>query len=178
MKPELPHGELPLQSTEFPGDYCEREPPDPIPNSEVKTLSADGSVAVGHVRVGRRQGPNPKPRSASKLDGALSSRGQPCRLGAPSGQVQVASLSGAGRAASRGVGWVLPVQGTQAFPPGASSQSSSHHEILRHTVDERTKRCILVGPSHCGCESCPATRSLTSWQVICVGTRIQAPWRH
>ena len=69
-----PEGALALSrfnQTEFPGDYCEWEPPDPFPNSEVKTLSADGSVAVGHVRVGRRQGPNPKPRSAL-LDGALS----------------------------------------------------------------------------------------------------------
>ena len=55
---------LPLQPPEFPGDYCEREPPDPFPNSEVKTFSADGSVAVGHVRVGRRQGPNSEPRPA------------------------------------------------------------------------------------------------------------------
>ena len=28
------------------------EPPDPIPNSEVKPLSADGSVGSPHVRVG------------------------------------------------------------------------------------------------------------------------------
>jgi hypothetical protein len=31
------------------------EPPDPIPNSEVKRLSADGSVGSPHVRVGHRQ---------------------------------------------------------------------------------------------------------------------------
>ena len=41
--------------TEFPGGNSEREPPDPIPNSEVKTLSADGSVGSPHVRVGHRQ---------------------------------------------------------------------------------------------------------------------------
>ena len=34
------------------------EPPDPIPNSEVKRLSADGSVGHPHVRVGHRQAPN------------------------------------------------------------------------------------------------------------------------
>jgi len=28
----------------LPGDYSEREPPDPISNSEVKPLSADDSV--------------------------------------------------------------------------------------------------------------------------------------
>ena len=55
---------LPLKPPEFPGDYCEREPPDPFPNSEVKTFCADGSVAVGHVRVGHCQGPNSEPRPA------------------------------------------------------------------------------------------------------------------
>ena len=32
-------------SLRLPGGNSEREPPDPIPNSEVKTLCADGSVA-------------------------------------------------------------------------------------------------------------------------------------
>ena len=41
--------------TDFPGGNSEREPPDPIPNSEVKTLSADGSVGSPHVRVGHCQ---------------------------------------------------------------------------------------------------------------------------
>ena len=36
-------------------DHSELEPPDPIPNSEVKRLSADGSVGLPHVRVGHRQ---------------------------------------------------------------------------------------------------------------------------
>jgi len=40
----------------------EREPPDPIPNSEVKTPCADGSVVFGHARVGHRQAPYPNPR--------------------------------------------------------------------------------------------------------------------
>ena len=39
----------------LPGGNSEREPPDPIPNSEVKTLCADGSVGSPHVRVGHRQ---------------------------------------------------------------------------------------------------------------------------
>ncbi len=34
------------------------EPPDTIPNSEVKRLSADGSVGFPHVRVGHCQAPN------------------------------------------------------------------------------------------------------------------------
>jgi hypothetical protein len=43
-------------------DHSKLEPPDPIPNSEVKRLSADGSVGSPHVRVGHRQASNPKPR--------------------------------------------------------------------------------------------------------------------
>ena len=39
----------------LPGGYSEREPPDPIPNSEVKTLSADDSVGSPHVKVGHCQ---------------------------------------------------------------------------------------------------------------------------
>lgn len=41
--------------TSFPGDHSEREPPDPFPNSEVKLLSANGSVGPPHARVGHRQ---------------------------------------------------------------------------------------------------------------------------
>ncbi len=47
-------------------DNSEREPPEPISNSEVKPLSADGSVMFRHVRVGHRQAFIPKkpPRGA------------------------------------------------------------------------------------------------------------------
>jgi hypothetical protein len=37
------------------GGNSEWEPPDPISNSEVKTLCADGSVPFGHARVGHCQ---------------------------------------------------------------------------------------------------------------------------
>jgi hypothetical protein len=37
--------------TSLLGDHSEREPPDPIPNSEVKPLSVDDSVAVCHAKV-------------------------------------------------------------------------------------------------------------------------------
>ena len=37
------------------GDHSVVEPPVPIPNTEVKHCSADGSVAKGYVRVGRCQ---------------------------------------------------------------------------------------------------------------------------
>ncbi len=49
---------------ELPDDISEREPPDSIPNSEVKPLSADGSVGFPHVRVGHCQAFNTKPHSA------------------------------------------------------------------------------------------------------------------
>jgi hypothetical protein len=39
----------------LPDGYSEREPPDPFPNSEVKTLSADDSVGLPHVKVGHCQ---------------------------------------------------------------------------------------------------------------------------
>src|SRR5580704_10671273 len=44
--------------TGLPGGNSEREPPDPIPNSEVKTFCADGSVACCHARVGHCQAPH------------------------------------------------------------------------------------------------------------------------
>jgi hypothetical protein len=37
------------------GDQSEVEPPGPIPNPEVKRLSADDSGTIGPVKVGRRQ---------------------------------------------------------------------------------------------------------------------------
>ncbi len=39
----------------LPGGHSEWEPPDPIPNSEVKLLSADDSVGSPHVKVGHCQ---------------------------------------------------------------------------------------------------------------------------
>ena len=44
----------------FPGSLSGREPPDPIPNSEVKTPSADDSVRSPHVKVGHCQDLNLK----------------------------------------------------------------------------------------------------------------------
>ena len=51
-------GLIDLHSPFLLGDHSEMEPPDPIPNSEVKRFSADGSVGVPHVRVGHRQAPH------------------------------------------------------------------------------------------------------------------------
>ena len=49
-----------IDYTSLLGDHSEREPPDPIPNSEVKPLSADDSVAVCHAKVGNCQALNTK----------------------------------------------------------------------------------------------------------------------
>ena len=58
--------------TGLPGGNSEREPPDPIPNSEVKTLCADGSVAASHARVGHCQAPHAIRPHARKSIGAFS----------------------------------------------------------------------------------------------------------
>ena len=51
---KLDRARAPLEIS-LPDDNSELEPPDPISNSEVKRLSADGSVGFPHVRVGHRQ---------------------------------------------------------------------------------------------------------------------------
>ena len=62
-------------SDSLPGGHSEREPPDPFPNSEVKTLCADGSVLFGHARVGHCQAFRRKTPGAARFRGFL--------LGAP-----------------------------------------------------------------------------------------------
>jgi hypothetical protein len=52
----------PFFNTSLPGGLSEWEPPDPIPNSEVKLLSADDSVGLPHVKVGHCQAFIRKPR--------------------------------------------------------------------------------------------------------------------
>ena len=47
--------------TDLPGGHSKWEPPDPIPNSEVKLLSADDSVGFPHVKVGHCQALIPNP---------------------------------------------------------------------------------------------------------------------
>ena len=55
-----------LMVKSFPGGNSRVEPPDPIPNSEVKRSSADDSVGLPHVKVGHCQVSNAKPRTSSK----------------------------------------------------------------------------------------------------------------
>ena len=44
-----------LERRRASGDHGAVEPPVPIPNTEVKRRSADGSIAIGYARVGRCQ---------------------------------------------------------------------------------------------------------------------------
>src|SRR6185295_1601550 len=55
-----------------PGGNSEWEPPDPIPNSEVKTLRADGSVPFGHARVGHCQALSRKAPEVERSQGLFS----------------------------------------------------------------------------------------------------------
>ena len=62
----IQRGKTGLALTSLSDDHRALEPPDSIPNSEVKRCIADGSVGLPHVRVGHRQAPNRKPRSGNR----------------------------------------------------------------------------------------------------------------
>ena len=67
----FPKGIIPTTTATLhplPGEYSAVEPPDPIPNSEVKRSCADGSVHA-HARVGHRQGLYPKPPQRQRCGG-------------------------------------------------------------------------------------------------------------
>ena len=51
----------------LPGGTSAVVPPDPMPNSEVKRRSADGSVGSPHVRVGNCQASNKTKGSVERL---------------------------------------------------------------------------------------------------------------
>ena len=59
-------GWAPVMGNSLSDEHSKLEPPDPISNSEVKRLSADGSVGSPHVRVGHRQAFIRKRPSASR----------------------------------------------------------------------------------------------------------------
>lgn len=61
IKPTLKTESLTPFHTSLPGGKRALEPPDPIPNSEVKRCIADGSVGLPHVRVGHCRASNPDP---------------------------------------------------------------------------------------------------------------------
>ena len=52
------------------GDHSNFDPPDSMPNSVVKRISADGSVGLPHVRVGHRQA-SKKENSGHSVVGVL-----------------------------------------------------------------------------------------------------------
>jgi hypothetical protein len=60
----MPIRPTPTQAS-LPDDNRVVEPPDPLPNSEVKRNIADGSVGLPHVRVGHRQASNLKGRTGN-----------------------------------------------------------------------------------------------------------------
>src|SRR5690606_666644 len=98
-------------ATELLDDHRALEPPDPIPNSEVKRCIADGSVGLPHVRVGHRQAPNRKPRHLAgfcigRLSGALCYY---CPMGQP----------------GRGPGWTAAGAAQGPSPYGACHCRSS-----------------------------------------------------
>src|SRR5690606_2880969 len=79
--------------------YRALEPPDPIPNSEVKRCIADGSVGLPHVRVGHRQAPNRKPRHLAgvfigRLSGTLCYYCPRCQPGREPGWTAAGCLQG------------------------------------------------------------------------------------
>ncbi len=53
--------------TDLPGGNSAVVPPDPMPNSEVKRRSADGSVGSPHVRVGNCQASNKDEASCESM---------------------------------------------------------------------------------------------------------------
>ncbi|EGQ8028367.1 hypothetical protein J7I06_000002 [Vibrio vulnificus] len=53
-KDEVPSSILGISTMILLSDNSALDPPDSIPNSEVKQSSADGSVGFPHVRVGHR----------------------------------------------------------------------------------------------------------------------------
>lgn len=55
FNPNFRQGRKALANQSLPGGHSEWEPPDPIPNSEVKLLSADDSVGSPHAKVGHCQ---------------------------------------------------------------------------------------------------------------------------
>ena len=54
-------------SAGLPDEHRAVEPPDPLPNSEVKRSIADGSVGFPHVRVGHRQASNETPHTGNRM---------------------------------------------------------------------------------------------------------------
>ncbi len=60
MPPIVPH-DPPFQIRQVSGDPSAVAPPVPIPNTEVKRCSPDGSASIGRARVGRCQSYAPLP---------------------------------------------------------------------------------------------------------------------
>src|SRR3954471_22471842 len=66
------------------GDHSAVAPPVPIPNTEVKRCSPDGSATIGCARVGRRQNKNPAGLIRS---GVFAFRAPPARRSPAQGEL-------------------------------------------------------------------------------------------
>ncbi len=86
------HGDIKGQDVErrqknLPGGESAVVPPDPMPNSEVKRRSADGSVGSPHARVGNCQASNeakgPVERPGLLFLGWVTRGGRGCRTQGP-----------------------------------------------------------------------------------------------
>ncbi len=113
---------------ELPGGQGGREPPDPIPTSEVKPPRADDSVDP-HAKVGHRQAPNPRP-PATKAGGLLF-----CRQDAH-GPRRCQARRGAG-----------PVQ-------DLGGKSGLWRQRLLALADDLATRCVLLDFIRCRCVGC------------------------
>jgi hypothetical protein len=138
--------------TGLPGGNSEREPPDPIPNSEVKTFCADGSVAGCHARVGHCQASHAKSPDTRESVGALfvwaelrHMSGVPCFM-ADDLEYDPHSYKYS----------QLPVHRNGTDDLNATMKANGGHP-MKYAV--RTLLTILGAVGLCSCESLPSTDS-------------------
>ena len=91
---EVTHQSRAAQALLRSGDISVVAPPVPIPNTEVKRCSPDGSTAKGRARVGRRQNKNPGELTSSGF--LLSGVGYSSREHGELGSRRVDSPAGEG----------------------------------------------------------------------------------
>src|SRR5690554_1364842 len=151
-----------------PDDHSEWEPPDPMPNSAVKPLSADGSVGPPHARVGHRQAFIPKTPASVEAGVFLSIGTTRCRhlytRGRPRpilenlyGMVSVirrgSSGSGLGSGA-QGVSWLHTTSrqyaddyrdGGQLLPIGTGDEGAASGYGIRYLGRHRCSRHCCTG---------------------------------
>ena len=108
-----------LTKQNLPGGTSAVVPPDPMPNSEVKRRSADGSVGSPHVRVGNCQASNKTKGSVERL-GLLFLRFNKNPVPKDAGFFAVWGMPPRWRCAYRGYG-------SWATKPGAQHRLQADH---------------------------------------------------